>query len=328
SQDGSTLEVKALQAIGKHDNIAGMLAYCGNFEPASPAIFFEVCDLGDAHTYKGKWFAQQEQTKGNDCRLPEVTVLKLLHDMCLALDFLHNGRDICYVHNDLKPENILVVSPPGYKGKGVPTEPIFKITDFARSTGYPTPPKSKPGHWSGTSEYTPPLEEQKGVPKPSVDIWSLGASIQSFVLNTIPVQSREYLVQYRKEIGLSYPELEDDEIWGSYTWRKLRLVVYRPLDVTREVLNTDWDLASCWPYHRPYSTALNDWYAMLFDKDPVTRITSAHLKTYVVPALVKQMLIAKRLALAESGFEKARLLREQLEVQKTGEKDLRMEDLD
>lgn len=322
-------EIRCLQQIGEHDNIAGMLAYCDNFQPASPAIFFDVCDLGDMHVYKTKWFDQQRQKKSKSFRLPEVTILKFLHDMSLALNYLHNGKGgICYVHNDLKPENVLVVSPPDHKGKGVPTEPIFKLTDFSRSTVYPTPVNDRPSHWSGTPEYAPLPEERKGVPMPSVDIWSLGASIQSFALNTQPVQSREEFVRCRKAIGFSYPMLNDEHAWGSNTWRDLRLVVYRPLDVTREVLKADWDLADCWSHHRPYSTALNNWYAMLFDDNPVARITSAHLKKYVVPALRKQILIAKKIVVVESGFERAKLIREQVEVQKVSERALRMQDLD
>jgi serine/threonine protein kinase len=320
-------EIKLLMTIGQHDNINGMLAYCGNFEPASPAVFFQVCDLGDVHSYTEKWFAQQRQTKSKNLRLHEVTVLKLMRDVASALDFLHNGHDgICFVHNDLKPENILVLTPPDHEGKGIPTEPIFKITDFARYTTYPTLPKDKPGKYSGTPEFAPPLAERDGLPKPSVDMWGLGATIQCFALNTLPIQSKEAFVRPRTQMGKTFPNSKDE--WNSEKWRNLIPVTYRPLNVMRTDLQKDWDLADCWSSHHPYSTALNNWYCKLFDNNPVTRITSAHFAKYVLPSLEKQMLIAKELALAQSSFDQMRLLREQAQVQEAGELALRMQAVD
>ena len=147
-------------------------------------------------------------------------------------------------------------------------------------------------------------------------------------LNTKPTQSREAFVRRRQELELPYPGLKDNAQWKSNSYGELRPVIFRPLNVNRDVLKKDWDLARCWSSHQPYSAALNNWYSMLFEKDSVARITSAHLKKYVVPSLEKQMLIAKKLALVENGVNKARLLRERLEVQKAAETALRLESLD
>lgn len=123
-------------------------------------------------------------------------------------------------------------------------------------------------------------------------------------------------------MGKTYPNSKDE--WNLEKWRDLRPVIYRPLNVARQDLREHSDLADCWSHHFPYSTALNNWYRMLFDSSPVARITSAHLAKYVIPSLEKQMLIAKKLALAESSFEQIRLLQEQTQVQKAAEMALRM----
>jgi hypothetical protein len=90
-------EIENLKAVGKHDHIVGMLAFCKDFRPPGPAIMFPVCDLGDLIEYRDKWFEQQT-AQGLSPHILEATILKLIHDISLGLNFLHNQSSKCYVH--------------------------------------------------------------------------------------------------------------------------------------------------------------------------------------------------------------------------------------
>jgi serine/threonine protein kinase len=298
-------EIKNLQALGKHDNIAGMITSCADFYPIGPAIMLPLCDLGDLFRYKELWYEQQ-LTNGQEVRIPEVTVAKLMRDISLGLDFLNNGHDICYVHNDLKPENILALTPIDYTGGGIPTEPIFKITDFARVSMYPPSQNTflYLGPWKGTYEYAPPIRERFHPIKPSVDIWGFGATIQMFALNILPTESREAVISRAIHNGRPHPHLMDNVAWQTTAWRSKRMVVYRPLNTGRTELKTNWDVHSSIRYHRPYSANLNAWYKAMMDSDAQARITAADLKKYAVPALEAHMATLREIASVDEGMSR------------------------
>lgn len=317
-------EIANLKAIGKHDNIVSMLAFCKDFPPMGPAIFFPVCDLGDLISYRDKWFKQEWAQKGASLRVPDVTVLKLMRDISLGLDFLHNQSGKCYVHQDIKPENILVVTPPGFVGT-VPPEPIFKITDFARLSTYPMPADYIPkDDFRGTYEYAPPQHERIGPLKPAIDTWGLAATIQSFALNIEPTQSRAAVIRDRTSAGKPSPGIDDEEQWKTEHWRSRRPVIYRPLNITHAELVRNWDVEErdreFVQFHKPYSTMLNNWYKMMFDGQPEMRATSAYLKKYVVPLIDQQLLIEKELEWATQGFDKAVSLKESVAVRQVEQK--------
>jgi serine/threonine protein kinase len=291
-------EIKHLEALGKHDNIAGMLASCADFEPIGPAIILQLCDLGDLLRYKELWFEQQ-LCYDKEVRIAEITVAKLMHDISLGLDFLHNGHDICYVHNDLKAENILALTPPDDTANDIPAEPIFKITDFARLSTYPPSSDHTPNWKKGTYEYAPPLPEREHPSKPAVDIWSFGATIQTFALNIMPTESRASVIQREQQAGRAHPTLKDKGAWKLPYWRSRRQVVYRPLNATADELKADWDVSEDLRYHRPFSTALNGWYKAMMDEDPEARMTSWYLKKYAVPLLEMHLAAERELALAQ-----------------------------
>lgn len=46
-------------------------------------------------------------------KFPEVTIWKILADISKAVDWLHNGLKVKYVHGDVKPDNFLVFRPRG-----------------------------------------------------------------------------------------------------------------------------------------------------------------------------------------------------------------------
>jgi serine/threonine protein kinase len=321
-------EVQNLQAIGKHDNVASMLALCRDYRPLGPAIIFELCDLGDVNTYLETCFRQQVEVTGLPPRVPEITILKLLRDVVLGLDFLHNGNAQGFVHGDLKPGNILVCRPPGCATNELPDEPIFKITDLGRMSKYPQPeghvPRNKGFH--GTYEFAPPKAEQTEIIKPAIDIWALGAIIQYCALVTDPIQSRAALIEEREhdDERCPCPDIDNDDVWRTEYWRKCRPVVYRPINVQKRELFRNWDIGKKdLIYHHlhfyvPYSDTLQCWYKMLMDPDPVTRVSSAHLEKYVIPFVEQRIAIERNMALAKEGLYMANELREMAATSITG----------
>jgi serine/threonine protein kinase len=313
---GIETEIKNLRALGRHELIVGLLAFSDDFQPYSPAIFLQVCDLGDLHNYHKLWFEQQKRL-GAPIRIAETTIWKLLHDMIYALNFMHNSHKICFVHNDLKPENILVMTPEYTPPGTVPNLPIFKITDFARLSMYPTLDGHTAKEWRGTYEYGPPRSERTSPMSPAVDMWGLGATIQTFALDMWPLQTRQAFIDSRAKNGLKHPLLDDSKAWNDSHWRARLPVVYRPLDVPRDVMRTDWDVEqSLIRHHEPYSDYLNTCYKTLLDEDPKARATSAHLMTYLVPWIAQDLVRKKELELAKMRLERASRLRNEVEMQK------------
>jgi serine/threonine protein kinase len=257
-------EIENLKAVGKHDHIVGMLASCPDFRPLGPAIMFPVCDLGDLLEYRDKRFKQQT-AHGLSPHILEATILKLIRDISLGLNFLHNQSTKCYVHQDLKPDNILVVTPPDFIGT-VPSEPVFRITDLARLVTYspaePIPEDHPPkDEFRGTFAYAPPRCERITPLKPAIDIWGLAATIQQFALNIPPTQSRTAFIRDRRLAGLQVPAAEDFEAWNSDHWRSRRPVIYRPLNILGAELRESWDVDEMYrflEFHRPYSAMLNN----------------------------------------------------------------------
>ncbi|KAF1851853.1 kinase-like protein [Cucurbitaria berberidis CBS 394.84] len=277
-------EIESFRNIGRHDHIVTMLTYSENHRPIGPAIFLDVCDLGDLASYHKQWYSQ-ERANGRPEHPSEITVWKLLKDMSLGLNFIHNGHETRYVHNDVKPGNILVSRPQNWnEADGIPPEPIFKITDFARLTPFPTPPQGDTSGWMGTPEFAPPLREQAASMRPSADIWSLGATIQGFALHILPIQSKQAFLVSRKAKGKNIPDLLGDP-WKLPHWRRRRPTVYRPLDASEEELKTQYDLPKVPREYEPYSSQLNAQYSALWRKDEHARITSEELVKQVVPMI-------------------------------------------
>jgi serine/threonine protein kinase len=301
-QEGKIMrEIRSLKVLGQHDHISGMLTFVERLtDDVGPAIFFQLCDLGDLDDYAFKWCCR-EQERGRPGRIAEGTILMLLRDIGLGLDYLHNGLSTRYVHIDLKPQNILVLTPPHHIGNDIPTLPHFKITDFARLTTYPLSPGKSLASWPGTYLFAPPVAERsRELFSPAVDMWALGATIQNIALQIKPRQSRAAFVADRIQQGLNWPR--NDEEWRMSDWRDIVPVVYRPLDATAAELSRKWDVGEALPHHRPYSRPLNIWYKALFEANPRERLTSADLKKYLVPLIDHQLAIRVKLGRARDGF--------------------------
>lgn len=307
-------EAKNLEILGKHLHVVEMLTYSETYMPRGPAIFLEYAPLGDLDNFEAQLRVQQVKHNKPD-QIPEATVCKLLRDMSLALDFMHNKG---FVHTDVKPDNILVFSPDGWIGKGeLPVIPVFKLTDFSRMIPCPLTQgaaKAGPKHPGGTPEFSPPPSERDPL-RPSGDMWSLGCTIQYFALGILPTQSKEAFIVDRKKAGKNYPALDDRRTWDTARWRMAVPNMYRPLNVTKAELEWEWDVpTSQGAVHikTPYSTYLNKWYQALWDIDEKTRIATKALVEHFVCMVDIDIEIAELERLAEASFKTAKALREKV----------------
>ncbi|KZM20941.1 ATP binding [Ascochyta rabiei] len=295
ARNGLVQEVKNLCLLEPHDHILDMCHATGGWWPCGPAIFLPVCELGDLISYRESWCAQQASER-KPKHVSEVTIWKLFRDMALALNYIHHelGSGIRYVHNDFKPANILVVTPPGHtEHETLPEEPIFKLSDFARLTTWPTPTGQRAQGFDGTPEYAPPKLEQIAPVQPSADIWGLGATLQFMALGIHPIQSQEAFVLERKAQAKPYPDLEDKREWMSEYWRQRIPTVFRPIHVAKAVLCKEHDLHVPIDY-QPYSARLGYWYAQLW-KPIAYRPKASKLASLAIPHMDDQIERIKKL---------------------------------
>ncbi|KAG9185872.1 hypothetical protein G6011_07203 [Alternaria panax] len=261
------VEIENLSILQQHEHIVGMLAF--SYIPVVPAIFLPLCELGDLNNYVSIWKHKQGKQGKVIKHTSEVAIWKFLHDMALALDYLHNKcGNYGYTHNDIKPDNILVDLPNGWKKEdGVPDEPVFRLTDFARMTRNHPTESAQPTRFCGTPEYAPPFSEQ-GTLRPSGDIWALGSTLQTLALGIYPIQSHEAFVADRRREGKAAPILVDRGAWKRSYWRHLIPTTFRPLSATKEELMKDFDVQDSivieefypnrpWE-HKPYSKQLDE----------------------------------------------------------------------
>jgi serine/threonine protein kinase len=284
-------EIKNLKTVRKHPYIIGMSGYRFSFIPRGPAVVFPLCDLGDLNNYRRRWI-DQEESKGMPARISEDTIWKLLHDMSLALDHLHNKLKKPWIHTDVKPGNILVLTPPGYKEEGIPVQPIFKLADFSRLTSYPCsdPILAQEYRTYGTCEFRPPIAELKReLIHPAGDIWSLGATLQYLAFGFHPIQSQESYIEKMMNEGIVRPSPllpSREEDWSNIIVRSKRSVVFRPLNLPMEELIAYHDVPFSIKDYQPFSTELNEWNGMLMMLSRYRRITASVLAEEIVPFVV------------------------------------------
>ena len=315
------VEIKNLSIVQQHEHIAGMLAWSST----PMAIFLPFCELGDLTSYVVKWKSEQRRQRKIMQRISEVTIWKCLHDMVLALDYLHNKcENYGYTHNDIKPDNILVELPKDWKMEdGIPDEPVFRLTDFARMTREHPTESAQLTRFCGTPEYAPPFNE-RGALRPSGDIWALGGTLQILALGVYPIQSHEAFSDSRRSQEKFVPHLIDKNAWKKSHWRHLIPTTFRPLSATKEELINDFDVHDSivieefypnrpWE-HKPYSKRLDRWYQWMFEKDEKKRATAKILVRYCVPAIARKILVAREEERALECFERAKALRDEIVI--------------
>jgi serine/threonine protein kinase len=319
-------EIHNFKALGHHPHIVSMLAY--QFQGHPPMIFLEKCALGDLNNYRYLLLRRQLDQSSPTSRVPENTVWKLFKDMTLALNYMHNNKSHAngYTHNDLKPGNILVKYPTDWNSNdGIPSEPVFQLTDFSRMKPYPgVTANVRNVGFIGTPEYAPPPSEQTTT-QPSGDVWSLGATLQSMALGVLPIQSRESFIAERKKQGKKHPRLGDEGEWEKSLWRDLLPTVFRPLSASRTELEEKYDFQDSLKIlvlerngaYRPYSRSLDGWYSALWNKTQEERITADVLFRYQVPAVEAEMDIARDIEAARLCLDRARKLRRDVRMRQS-----------
>jgi serine/threonine protein kinase len=149
----------------------------------------ERCELGNLRDYLKK---KMEKKK----RISESKALKLIHQILLGLNVLHNDK---ITHRDLKPENILRDN-----------QKNLKIGDFGEATI-----KEEFQTLCGTPSYMPPeMQIQETTKKCSVDIWAVGMMLHEMIFEELPffkegeyffvsVQNRAYEIPRHLGINIS-----------------------------------------------------------------------------------------------------------------------------
>ncbi|PUU73823.1 hypothetical protein B9Z19DRAFT_1068688 [Tuber borchii] len=143
-------EVQILKSLGRSEHV---LEFVDSWdEDGYLYIQTEFCDNGSLDK-----FLEQHGNKG---RLDEFRVWKVLLELCLGLQHIH---DLGFIHLDLKPANVLIT----FDG-------ALKISDFGMATRWPA---SRELEREGDREYiAPEVLESHRYDKP-VDIFALGLTM-------------------------------------------------------------------------------------------------------------------------------------------------------
>ena len=173
-------EAVTLEMLGKHDQIPQLLAHIEEYQ---------------------KFYIVQEYIEGNDLsdelisgqKMSESDVIQLLIEILEALEFVHKYK---VIHRDIKPDNIR---------RRHLDNTIFLI-DFGAVKEVRTQLVNKQGQITstviiGTPGYMP-LEQQRGKPQLSSDIYAVG------------------IIAIQALTGLLPDKLEEDIKTGEIIWRK------------------------------------------------------------------------------------------------------------
>ena len=173
-------EAVMLETLGKHDQIPQLLAHIEEYQ---------------------KFYIVQEYIKGNDLsdelisgqKMSEADVIQLLIEILEVLEFVHKYK---VIHRDIKPDNIR---------RRHLDNTIFLI-DFGAVKEVRTQLVNKQGQITstviiGTPGYMP-LEQQRGKPQLSSDIYAVG------------------IIAIQAITGLLPDKLEEDIKRGEIIWRK------------------------------------------------------------------------------------------------------------
>jgi len=272
-------EVEKLKMLKACDNIVKILGSSIDDASIPATIILEYCHYGSMIDYP-------EELYRSHSFIPEQTMWKLFADIAKALNFLHTRtrRRAVIVHCDVKPDNILVCRPEGYERRDdtVPVLPKFKLADFTRAVFFHGNTAELEAV-EGTPEYFAP--EWRDGAKPPIDIWSLGATLQTIItgrwatFTTSPFQ-REYI----RRRGKSFEVPEDPHKF----WRYKIPGKFRPINLRTkqqvEMLGTAPDET----YHR-YSDTLNNWYEKCMQVEVWRRITAKELVDLMVPVAEREM---------------------------------------
>lgn len=193
-------EAAMLETLGKHDQIPQLLAHIEEYQ---------------------KFYIVQEYIKGNDLsdeltsgqKMSEADVIQLLIEILEVLEFVHKYK---VIHRDIKPDNI--------RRRHLDNK-IFLI-DFGAVKEVRTQLVNKQGQITstviiGTDGYMP-LEQQRGKPQLSSDIYAVG------------------IIAIQAITGLLPDKLEEDIKTGEIIWRKYANVSPKLATVLDKMVSYDF----------------------------------------------------------------------------------------
>ena len=193
-------EAAMLETLGKHDQIPQLLAHIEEYQ---------------------EFYIVQEYIKGNDLsdeltsgqKMSEADVIQLLIEILEVLEFVHKYK---VIHRDIKPDNI--------RRRHLDNK-IFLI-DFGAVKEVRTQLVNKQGQITstviiGTDGYMP-LEQQRGKPQLSSDIYAVG------------------IIAIQAITGLLPDKLEEDIKTGEIIWRKYANVSPKLATVLDKMVSYDF----------------------------------------------------------------------------------------
>lgn len=193
-------EAAMLETLGKHDQIPQLLAHIEEYQ---------------------EFYIVQEYIKGNDLsdeltsgqKMSEADVIQLLIEILEVLEFVHKYK---VIHRDIKPDNI--------RRRHLDNK-IFLI-DFGAVKEVRTQLVNKQGQITstviiGTDGYMP-LEQQRGKPQLSSDIYAVG------------------IIAIQAITGLLPDKLEEDVKTGEIIWRKYANVSPKLATVLDKMVSYDF----------------------------------------------------------------------------------------
>ncbi|ETV72069.1 CAMK protein kinase, variant 1 [Aphanomyces astaci] len=153
-KSASTAEIEAeidmLRWIGTHANIVSLRDVI--YEPTDIVMVMDLVRGGELFDYI--------VSQGS---ITEADASRMLHDVCLALQHLHE-RGVC--HRDLKPENLLLTE--------VSADADIKIADFGQSLRHAVGSKLNDAPPGGTIVYWAPEVIKRAPQDCAVDMWAFG----------------------------------------------------------------------------------------------------------------------------------------------------------
>jgi len=193
-------EAAMLETLGKHDQIPQLLAHIEEYQ---------------------KFYIVQEYIKGNDLsdeltsgqKMSEADVIQLLIEILEVLEFVHKYK---VIHRDIKPDNI----------RRRHSDNKIVLIDFGAVKEVRTQLVNKQGQITstviiGTDGYMP-LEQQRGKPQLSSDIYAVG------------------IIAIQAITGLLPDKLEEDIKTGEIIWRKYANVSPKLATVLDKMVSYDF----------------------------------------------------------------------------------------
>ena len=193
-------EAVMLETLGKHDQIPQLLAHIEEYQ---------------------KFYIVQEYIKGNDLsdeltsgqKMSESDVIQLLVEILEVLEFVHKYK---VIHRDIKPDNI----------RRRHSDNKIVLIVFGAVKEVRTQVVNKQGQITstvtiGTRGYMP-LEQQRGKPQLSSDIYAVG------------------IIAIQALTGLLPDKLEEDKKTGEIIWRKYANVSRKLATVLEKMVSYDF----------------------------------------------------------------------------------------